>query len=79
MAYVRNAWLYTLIPLLSHPCLRGPIMLLKNAGSHYTLSTMTHIIGPRRQGWDRSGIKVYNQTFLIFQSRIANQNLFYLV
>jgi hypothetical protein len=27
---MRNAWLYTSIPLLSHPCLRGPVMLLKN-------------------------------------------------
>jgi hypothetical protein len=24
-----------------------------------------NIIGPRRQGWDRSGIRVYNQAFLI--------------
>jgi hypothetical protein len=29
---MRNAWLYTLIPLLSHPCLFGPIILFKKLG-----------------------------------------------
>jgi hypothetical protein len=24
-----------------------------------------NIIGPRRQGWDRSGMRVYNQAFLL--------------
>jgi hypothetical protein len=62
---MRNAWLYTLIPLLSHSCLRGPIILLKKIGSHYTLSIISHIIGPSTQGWDRSGRRVYNQAFLL--------------
>jgi hypothetical protein len=26
---------------------------------------LNNIIGPNRQGWDRSGIRVYNQAFLI--------------
>jgi hypothetical protein len=39
----------------SHIYLRGPIMLLKKSGSHYTFSTISHIISLRRQGWDKSG------------------------
>jgi hypothetical protein len=39
--------------------------IVQKIGSHYTLSTISHIIGPNRQGWDRSGIRVYNQAFLI--------------
>jgi hypothetical protein len=50
--------------LSSHLCLREPIMLLKKSRSHNTLSTISHIIGPCRQGCDRSGMEVYNQTFL---------------
>jgi hypothetical protein len=26
---------------------------------------LNNIIGPNRQGWDRSGIRVYNQAFLL--------------
>jgi hypothetical protein len=29
---------------------------------------LNNIIGPNRQGWDRSGIRVYNQAFLIFKT-----------
>jgi hypothetical protein len=64
--FMRNAWLHTFISLLFHPCLRGPIMLLKKSMPHYTLPSISHIIGSRRQGWYKSGMRVYNQTFLIF-------------
>jgi hypothetical protein len=37
--------------------------------SHYTLSIISHIIGLRRQWWDRSGMRVYNQAFLFFSLR----------
>jgi hypothetical protein len=40
----RNAWLYTLIPPLS----TWTNNIVKKIGSHYTLSTISHIIGPRR-------------------------------
>jgi hypothetical protein len=35
-------------------------MFLKNSGSDYTLSTISHIIDPRRQRWDKSEMRVYN-------------------
>jgi hypothetical protein len=55
----------------SHPT---PITLLstwtnnvvKRIGFHYTLSIISYIIGPRRQGWDMSGMRVYNQAFLFY-------------
>jgi hypothetical protein len=62
---LRIVWLYILIPLLSHSCLHGPILLLKKSGSHYTLYTISHIIGTRKQGWDSDEMEVYNQTFLV--------------
>jgi hypothetical protein len=103
----RNAWLYTLIPLLSHLCLLGQIILLKKMGST-TLSPLSLIllvqvdksgievgwecttkhfskkkrnawlytlipllsIGPSRQEWDRSGMKVYNQAFLLIYCQV---------
>jgi hypothetical protein len=52
----------TPIPLLS----TWTNNVVKNIGSHYTLSIISYIIGPRRQGWDRSGMRVYNQTFFFF-------------
>jgi hypothetical protein len=39
--------------------------IVKKIGSHYTLSTISHFIGPSRQEWNRSEIRVYNQAFLI--------------
>jgi hypothetical protein len=47
--------------------------IVQKIGSHYTLSTISHIIGPNRQGWDRSGIRMYNQAFLLFI--MVNTNL----
>jgi len=38
--------------------------VVKKIGSHYTLSIISYIIGPHRQGWDMSGKRVYNQAFL---------------
>jgi hypothetical protein len=55
----------------SHPTPIPPLCtwtnnVVKKVGSHYTLSTMSNIIGPSTQGWDRSGMRVYNQAFLFF-------------
>jgi hypothetical protein len=51
---MRNAWLYTLIPLLSHLCLLGPIILLKKMGpttlSPLSLTLLVQV--------DKSGIEV---------------------
>jgi hypothetical protein len=53
----------------SHPTPIPPLPtwtnnIVKKNRSHYTLSTISYIIGPSRQEWDRSGMRVYNQTFL---------------
>jgi hypothetical protein len=52
--FMRNAWLYTLIPLLSHLCLLGPIILLKKMGPT-TLSPLSLILLVQV---DKSEIKV---------------------
>jgi hypothetical protein len=49
---VRNAWLYAFILLLLHPYLREHIVK-KNQGLS-TLSTISHVSGSSRQGWDES-------------------------
>jgi hypothetical protein len=48
--------------------------IVKKIGSHYTLSTISHIIGPSRQGWDRSGMRVYNQAFLFARYEHISQS-----
>jgi hypothetical protein len=53
----------------SYPTLIPPLFMLTNnvvkkIGSHYTLSTISHIIGPSTQECDRNGMRVYNQAFL---------------
>jgi len=35
---------------------------------------LNNIIGPNRQGWDRSGIRVYNQAFLYKKSVECMEN-----
>jgi hypothetical protein len=56
----RNAWLYTLIPPLS--------TWINNIGdsgeSVVGPNFLNNIIGPSRQGWDKNGMRVYNQAFL---------------
>jgi hypothetical protein len=51
------------IPLLSHHCICGPMMLLKKCGSHITLFIISHIIDSHMQLWDWSGIPVGTQSF----------------
>jgi hypothetical protein len=36
-----------------------------------------NIIGPRRQGWDRNGMRVYNQAFLNILNRIMVYSIFF--
>jgi len=52
--FMRNAWLYTLIPLLSHLCLLGPIILLKKMGP----TTLPPLSLTLLVQVDKSGIKV---------------------
>lgn len=57
----KNAWLYTIIPLLS--------IWTNNIGdsgeSVVGPNFLNNIIGPSRQEWDKSEIRVYNQAFLL--------------
>jgi len=46
--------------------------IVKKNGSHYTLSTISYIIGPSRQEWDKSGMRVYNQAQTDALSSIKN-------
>jgi hypothetical protein len=62
----------------SHPTRISPLStwtnnIVKKIRSHYTLSTISHIIGPSTQMLDMNGMKMYNQAFLVILARNWNR------
>jgi hypothetical protein len=46
---------------------------VRNSGESVVgLIFFNNIIGPSRQRWDRSGMRVYNQAFLLFLTLLVN-------